>query len=379
MSDNTETNGLHLPSLSIRGFRGINHLNIERLGRVTLLTGRNGIGKTTVLEAVRLYATRGHVLAMREILLRHEEVEAYVDGEAGQVERPMFETLFHGRTPQPGDAITVESADRLQQLMVEVVEPRDVPDDWIDRPPWRGSGGSIPVLRISVGGLDEYEPVFDDEYRAPHAPAMRSRRLWRGDGREAWPNDIGCALLGPDAPDSRDLADSWDRVGFTSLEAVALGALELATRSKVYGAMAVARSPGSRTRRMIIKDTSGDRVPLRSLGDGAVRTFGTAVGLADAAGGLLLIDEAENGIHHTLQHDYWRLLLRAAREFNVQVLATTHSWDCVAGFARAAGEDEASEGAVVRLEPRGEDGSLRAVEYSEDDLEVAATQSIEVR
>ena len=49
---------LHLPELSISRFRGIESLKIGRLGRVTLLTGRNAVGKTTVLEAVRVFASR---------------------------------------------------------------------------------------------------------------------------------------------------------------------------------------------------------------------------------------------------------------------------------------------------------------------------------
>ena len=57
-------NGLHLPDLSIRNFRGIQSLSIRRLGRVTLLGGRNGVGKTTVLEAVRVYAARAHPRAL---------------------------------------------------------------------------------------------------------------------------------------------------------------------------------------------------------------------------------------------------------------------------------------------------------------------------
>ena len=51
---------LYLPSLRIDSFRGIEHLSIDRLGRVTLLADRNGAGKTTVLDAVRIFADRGH-------------------------------------------------------------------------------------------------------------------------------------------------------------------------------------------------------------------------------------------------------------------------------------------------------------------------------
>ena len=34
----------------------------------------------------------------------------------------------------------------------------------------------------------------------------------------------------------------------------------------------------------------------------------------------------------------------------IQVLATTHSWDCVRGFAQAATDDEDAEGILFRLE-----------------------------
>ena len=57
---------LHLPDLRIKGFRGIKDLHISRLGRVTLLAGKNGAGKTTVLEAVRVYAARGRQAALRD-------------------------------------------------------------------------------------------------------------------------------------------------------------------------------------------------------------------------------------------------------------------------------------------------------------------------
>ena len=59
--------GPPLPSLSIKGFRGFHHLSIPKLGRVTLLTGKNGSGKTTVLDAVRIYVTGDNPLILLKL------------------------------------------------------------------------------------------------------------------------------------------------------------------------------------------------------------------------------------------------------------------------------------------------------------------------
>lgn len=67
---------MHLSDLAITGFRGIESLSISRLGHVTLLAGRNGVGKTTVLDAVRLYAARGRPWALAELLRKREEFGA---------------------------------------------------------------------------------------------------------------------------------------------------------------------------------------------------------------------------------------------------------------------------------------------------------------
>ena len=71
------------------------------------------------------------------------------------------------------------------------------------------------------------------------------------------------------------------------------------------------------------------------------------------------------------------MILKVAYENNVQVLATTHSWDCVEGFAEAADADEEVEGRLVRID-RDEFG-LHAVEYPERDLVAAVKRGIETR
>src|SRR5947209_18132096 len=49
---------LILNSLEVRNFRAFHDLKIEHLGRVNLLVGKNNVGKTSLLEAIQMYASR---------------------------------------------------------------------------------------------------------------------------------------------------------------------------------------------------------------------------------------------------------------------------------------------------------------------------------
>lgn len=180
-------------------------------------------------------------------------------------------------------------------------------------------------------------------------------------------------------PSNSDIARFWDDVVLTDDETQAVHALRL-----IYGddveRVGVIGDESSRYigRRAIVKFNGQERpVPLKSLGDGAVRLFGVALALIHSRDGFLVIDEAENGIHHSVQRDFWKMVMKTALQNNVQVLATTHSWDCVANFAQAATDLEEMEGMLIRLEGKGE--HMRAVEYSEEELQSAASQGIEVR
>src|SRR5262249_33163608 len=93
-------------------------------------------------------------------------------------------------------------------------------------------------------------------------------------------------------------------------------------------------------------------LPLRSRGDGLNRLFGIMLALVNARDGILLVDEFENGLHYSVQTEVWRHLFEVAGRLNVQVFATTHSWDCIEAFQKAAQENEKEEGVLVRLQEK---------------------------
>lgn len=92
------TNRLHLPDLFIQGFRGIDALSIPRLGRVTLLAGKNGIGKTTVLDAVRVYASRGRYGPLHDLLRDRDEMAVATNEEGDSVLVPDLRALSTAET-----------------------------------------------------------------------------------------------------------------------------------------------------------------------------------------------------------------------------------------------------------------------------------------
>ena len=381
MSDETAP-GLHLPDLSIRDFRGINRLSIRRLGRVTLLGGRNGVGKTSVLEAVRVYAARGGQSTLNELLDRREEFFTSVDEDHGQVVSPDYAALFHGRTATPDQPITIGPMSGTDDLRLEVSMPSEWSPEQRELFADLAAEADVRAIRVVYRNRVWLLPWLTDasDPRTVWARRRYSRRVQRSLFDEGERLLIDCESLGPGLPSNNMLARFWDRVTLTEEEDLSLQALSLTDDGIERVAVVGDEEARYRVvgRRVVVKLRDHARpVPLKSLSDGVTRLFAAALALANSRDGFLVVDEAENGIHYSVQRDFWRMMLRAAHQYNVQVLATTHSSDCVTGFARAAAEFREALGVYVRLERDGE--LVRAVEYTEEELETVADQGIEVR
>lgn len=385
--DEARLNRLHLPSLSISGFRGIKEVSIPRLGRVTLLAGRNASGKTTVLEAVRAFAARGREAVLFSLLHGREEFSTVVDDDADKVLVPNLAALFHGREAFKGSKVAIgpEDGGDGDTLAIELVLPTEEQVAFLDKmfpqEPFLLSQDPLESLMIQTqyGGGKREVPWSPAGHRMGVDHYNLYRRYPRLNGDDDLPKALECRMLGPDVTSNRVLADLWDDVVLTEDEDRATEVLQLVAGAALE--RVALRSADSRRRSgspHFVAKLRGHRdpVPLKSLGDGATRLLGVSLSLSNSRNGFLLIDEAENGLHHSVHYDYWRMVLQAAEENDVQVLATTHSFSCVRGFAKAAVES-ASDGVLVRIERHEDD--TRAVSYAEEELRVASEQGIEVR
>ena len=375
---------LHIPNLSIENFRAIDRLDIPNLERVTLIVGENSVGKTTILDAVRAFADSGNFLTLRTLLQDREEVLIDESVDDGPARVPNWPALFHGRAPGRSACLKVINHEGPNLLQLEATYASSEQMRLVSG----GGSSQTRVLRASFNGASiehPYQAGIPDEF-FPRRPLrgsdrMLDRQLVRSYA-EDWPFPrIPYESIGPDIIDSNRLARYHYRVTLTTHEQRAVDALRLIFGETVERIATVADDVGGRlrrSRRTLVKFFDEETpVPLASLGDGAIRLLGVGLALVNASGGLLLIDEAENGLHHRRQADFWRLVIRVARESNVQVIATTHSWDCVRGFQQAATSEPEEAAVLYRLE-RDEHGS-RVISYDDDRLARATKHRVEVR
>ena len=347
---------LHLPDLTIKNFRGIKELEIPRLARVTLLVGKNGVGKTTILDAIRVYAARGDYPVLRQLLIERNEIVR--PGINGNGIAPLdWDSLFHGRNASQAIEISTGTAEHSDPLKIDRV----------------AMTADAPVLR---------RRYRESESEIPHAlpeaanPANGSTNA--GFGRECAP--LTCETIGPDVFDNDTAAKFWDRIALSPREAHVVDALRLAFGQSIerVGVVGSEATDQYGVGRLPIVKLAGDdeAVPLRSLGDGAVRLFGISLAIINSRDGILLLDEVENGIYRGVQTNLWNMILSLSAEYNVQIVAASQSHDVVLGLARAD-ECGSDDRLLYRLNQDGDGHWLTP--YDSEALAILCEQPSEVR
>ena len=198
---------LHLPSLKITGFRGFDQLTIPRLGGVTLLAGRNAAGKTTVLDAVRLFAARGRGSEIWTLLKEREELLAYRRRDRITETVPDIAALFHGRCEKGPSVITIGPGPEADDLSLTASPPEDWSSEEAELVPDPPRDMGVEALRVKYGGWGKFVPglVGGDGPSTAPLDFLLMRRGRRDDSdwaglhqmRSSWPGAAGQWSLGP--------------------------------------------------------------------------------------------------------------------------------------------------------------------------------------
>ncbi|MFZ5676459.1 MAG: AAA family ATPase [Pseudomonadota bacterium] len=380
-------NNNFLDSLHIQGFRAFQSLEIDKLSQVNLIVGKNNSGKTTVLEALRLYFSQIDRYSLYDLLLSRDEFSFRLRRDDGSVPGALaLESLFYGRPILNSSRVAFSIGPKLTRIglpelavsfawLLRTVEDDDGlvryrPAEERDAIALSEQQDALPGLRITHGERSFYVPM--SQMGPLNRPVSFRQRRPEQDSRPILVSSSGLS--------NEDVGRYWDSVALTEDEDEIIESLRVIFNSieKLVLVQAPPNRPRGFDRIMMAKIKQfAEPVPFKTLGEGMNHLLGIFLALANAKNGVILIDEVENGVHYSVQPQLWRLILTQAAKWNIQVFATTHSWDCVEGFSVAATERRDVGSELIRLERH--EGFVEGIGFSPAELEVARREHIEVR
>lgn len=349
-----------LERLRIRNYRAFRDLEVPRLSRVNLVAGRNNVGKTSLLEAVFLLAGAGRpALSMNGNILRAAGRDSGDRVTRDAIVETLWKPFFFGFDVDSTIEITAEHEPAGPISLKIALE-----------------AGKRIELPLSDAGRTDLRPMDQLVFTFQHDDSAVTSAAQLGSGGIEFKQDQENIPFLAGLQSSREWTDRDD--------AIRLGSLRKRKQSDVL--LEALRVIEPRLRSIEDNSASGapmiwgdiglsELVPLAVMGEGMTRFASIVLTMVGVAGGVMLIDEVENGIHHSVLADVWRAINDASRRFEVQVIATTHSFECVQAADQAIKTDDL---ALHRLQIA-EDGDCRCVTYDRSEIAAAIRHDLELR
>ena len=375
-----------LNSLVIKNYRNLKDLKINSLGKVNLIIGKNNTGKSTLLEAIAIYATKGDLSLIYQLLDERGETpkQRNTDTNLTETNIKMFSSLFNNRIVgfDAGESIIIGSLEKT--LFGEQLSSNDNVSirfvKYFDEMHSDEQGNRIRKRRFiqndSEITMDYYKIGFEIKkgnfsYFLPLDEDRPSRFAIRGVKNNDNVHIVKTSNI------FRGINGSlFDNIALTNKEQYVIEALKIIEPLTERIAFV---EEAERERIAVIKLSDSQQVlPLQSMGDGINRIMTIILALVNADNGYLLIDEFENGLHYSVQEKLWAILFELSRKLNIQIFVTTHSEDCIKGFESVLNNASSiSDGKLIRLD--NENGKIKQVEFDAKELKIANDQDIEIR
>ena len=348
-----------LERLHIRNYRVFNDLEIARLSRINLIAGKNNSGKTSLLEAIFLLAGAGET---RAAVNGHINRGLASNVAPGLVDvtfwTPMFSELDMSRAIE----ITAHH-NQFGKLNLKIVSKRvQNTEISLDR-----------TAEASATNLSDMRSLVF-HYNGPNDQQVEGQISIKGQGIEVRQDEIDFPFIATLLLSRfENLQEDARRLAL--LRKAKLGHFVLEALRIIEPRLQSIEDNSASGVPMIWGDIGlSELIPLPVMGEGMTRIARLVLGIASAMDGVVLVDEIENGLHHSILPKVWKVVDTTAKQFKTQVFATTHSFECIEAAHEALGAD----GFLLhRLEASGTEN--RCVTYEPEAISAAMRHYMEVR
>jgi AAA15 family ATPase/GTPase len=372
-----------LQSIEISDFRVFRDVKIRRLQKLNLITGKNGGGKTTLLEALFLLA--GAANATLGVSLATFRGDNLFNAEVDNNLRSIFRNL---NVSTPIRITGVEEIQKRRRNRALIIDPitrarqvagRSAPENLVSGLRFRFIGSSAPKELISTitwafdrlvipgSGSSSLVPQQTSSI-VPQQPVSPFQIEVPPENDKAF---IWAQFLSPYISDfTQEIYDQLKAITLTKRVDRVIEFVKIVNRSVVN--VTPIDESGIKT---IYVDTGSDRLlPMSAVGSGFSHLLRLALAMESAGHGMLIIDELEDGIHYSVFEDLAHAIISYIVDRNVQVFIATHSMELLRAFISRAAKDNFQDISLHNCHPNQNEVTVNSFESEElsDALEFAA-------
>jgi hypothetical protein len=316
-----------LRSFAVRNFRCLEDFEVHNLARVNLLVGDNDAGKTALLEALFAHLLQTNLLGF--LSLKAFRRTLAVPDETFWKE---FFTRFDDSREIHLSSVDDKAKERKSVISVGRVS-LGVPQSSGESSLSAMKGDTIPLasfkpLHVEFKDGDMKEPLINDVTLASDRNAFLQRNQYPGDL-------TGYLVSTAGPPESESIAKHLS---------------ELVVQKRESNLLAIAKLLDEQIRNISVVSPQGRSevfvdlgepplIPLTLMGTGVLRAIGIASAIPAYVRGVVLIDEIDDGIYYKRLGNFWHALLNMAKTYDAQIVASTHSAECIAAAINAVTPD----------------------------------------
>ncbi len=354
-----------LSKLRIDNFRAFKPLNIDRLGKINLFCGQNNSGKTSLLEAIFLLSGASNPgLLLNQNVLRGLSIHS---GSKEDIQNLLWKPIFHN---------------------LDMSEPIEISGH-------HSSCGDLKV-RLSLKQPNLFELPFDDgnvtlgeklyssetfvlDYILNGTPKANFNITVTSGGMQA---ESQSPLPEPPFPSTilsfRNRNSEENAQRLSQLRRQKQGGLIVKALQVIEPRLQSLEVNSATGTSMIWGDIGlNELVPLPVMGDGMIQLARIVLAISSTPDGVVLIDEFENGLHHSVLSKIWEVTREATEQFNTQIVATTHSYECIEAASQTFDVSDNGIFNVYRLESA--ETETKCVGYDKEKIKTAIEYDMEVR
>ncbi|WP_461768343.1 AAA family ATPase [Pseudothermotoga sp.] len=330
------------------------------MNRFNLIVGKNNSGKTNLLEALFIHSCKRNVPSFLSPFVSRPL--------SGSIFESFWQYLFSNANVS--EPIILSGETETQRWSIEVTEEKKtlskVLPSMIEQLKFADTHPQTLSIKLSFENFETKEKS-EDEYFMTMIPGAHQPIL----SKDPVSSDINCTFVPP------YLTNEWKQRWFwPNLEDI----FKLKMETKLIEVLKVIE-PKLEDFQLArddlyvgIKDISA-RLPIGQVGNGLIVVLVKTLAILKSQKGVVLIDEFENGLHHSALKKIWEIFKELARKLDVQIVAMTHSLECLKAAYEVFSNDTVFDFSLYRLEQVGKKN--RVIRYDGESFQISIQISIE--